>query len=270
MSARCRRTRGSAAKSAPVSLPRGASVAPSPSRFARHALARVLQRRQLGPRVERRGRRGHKGAVNLLPDIHALLPLPLAALLGAMLAFRPRRRGTPPRIPAVIQTQVILAIMGALVMIVVGASMARAFGIVGAASLIRYRSKISDPKDAGVMLMALGVGLAAGVGLYGVAIAATLFVLVVLWLVESLERHAYTRFELKIGTKNPLAVRTPLEHLLSRFHAHAELRGVSPDEIVYSVRVPVGMRVDALADRIMKLRPSGVESVEWDEKKRRD
>ena len=99
-----------------------------------------------------------------LPDLHTLLALPLAALLGAALAFRPRRRGTPPRTPAVIQTQVILALMGALVMIVVGASMARAFGIVGAASLIRYRSKISDPKDAGVMLMTLGVGLAAGVG----------------------------------------------------------------------------------------------------------
>ena len=39
----------------------------------------------------------------------ALLALPLAALLGAALAFRPRRRGTPPRSAPVIQTQIILA-----------------------------------------------------------------------------------------------------------------------------------------------------------------
>ena len=55
-------------------------------------------------------------------------------------------------------------------MLVVGASLARAFGIVGAANLIRYRSKIDDPKDAVVMLCALAVGLASGVGLYALAI----------------------------------------------------------------------------------------------------
>lgn len=204
-----------------------------------------------------------------LPDIHLLIPLPLAAVLGAALAFRPRRRGTPPRVPAVIQTQVILSVMGALVMIVVGASMARAFGIVGAASLIRYRAKISDPKDAGVMLMSLGVGLAAGVGLYGVAIMATLFVLGVLWMIESLERHTYARFELKVEAKGPATLRPQLEHLLSRCHARAELRGLGPEEMVYSVRVPVGMRVDSLSDRIMQLAPTAIRSVEWDEKKPR-
>src|ERR671915_23126 len=66
----------------------------------------------------------------------AAISLPLAAGLGAMLAFRPRRRGTPARKPAVVQTQIILALVGALVMLVVGQSLARAFGIVGAASLI--------------------------------------------------------------------------------------------------------------------------------------
>jgi uncharacterized membrane protein YhiD involved in acid resistance len=203
------------------------------------------------------------------PDLQSILALPLAALLGAALAFRPRRRGTPPRMPAVIQTQVILAIMGALVMIVVGASIARAFGIVGAASLIRYRAKISDPKDAGVMLMALGVGLAAGVGLYAVAIGATTFMLGVLWLVESLERNAYARFELKVGAKSPADTRPQVEHLLSRHHAHAELRGMKPDELTYSVRVPLGMRIDTLSERIMKLGPSGVQSVDWDEKRSR-
>lgn len=32
-------------------------------------------------------------------------------------------------------------------MLVVGTSLARAFGIVGAAGLVRYRSKIDDPKE---------------------------------------------------------------------------------------------------------------------------
>src|SRR5918993_2560801 len=72
----------------------------------------------------------------------AMVRLPLAAVLGTALALRPRRRGTPPRTAPVVQTQIILAVVGAVIMLVVGASLARAFGIVGAANLIRYRSKI--------------------------------------------------------------------------------------------------------------------------------
>ena len=202
-------------------------------------------------------------------ELQHLLSLPLAALLGAALAFRPRRRGTPPRVPAVIQTQVILAVVGALVMLVVGASMARAFGIVGAASLIRYRAKISDPKDAGVMLCALGVGLAAGVGLYLLATVATLFLLVVLYAVESLERPTYAVFELTVGAKPVAGLRPELEHLLSRHHARAELRHLAPDEVTYSVRLPVGTHIDTLSDRIVKLDPKTALTVEWDEKKAR-
>jgi len=100
---------------------------------------------------------------------HALERLPVAVALASVLALRPRRRGTPRRQAQVIQTQIILAIVGAVVMLVVGASLARAFGIVGAAGLVRYRAKIEDPKDAGVMLSTLAVGLAAGVGLWMLA-----------------------------------------------------------------------------------------------------
>lgn len=58
--------------------------------------------------------------------IMAMVRLPLAAALAAGLALRPRGRGTPPRDLAVIHTQIILAVVGALVMIVVGTSVARA------------------------------------------------------------------------------------------------------------------------------------------------
>ena len=112
--------------------------------------------------------------------IQALLALPLATGLGALLAFRPRRRGTPARSAPVIQTQIVLAIVGAVVMLIVGSSLARAFGIVGVASLIRYRAKIDDPKDAVVMLASLCVGLASGVELYGLALFSTVFILAIL------------------------------------------------------------------------------------------
>ena len=116
--------------------------------------------------------------------------LPLAAVLGTALAFRPRRRSQGARKVVVIQTQIMLAVVGAVIMLVVGNSLSRAFGIVGAAGLIRYRSNIADPKDAVVMLSSLAAGLAAGVGLYQFAAGATVFMMLVLWLVEFFEPPA--------------------------------------------------------------------------------
>ena len=156
---------------------------------------------------------------------HALSRLPIAAGLACVLAFRPRRKGTPPRQMPVIQTQIILAVVGAVVMLVVGSSLARAFGIVGAAGLVRYRAKIDDPKDAGVMLSTLAVGLAAGVGVWLLAGFATLFILALLWIVESFEPKATQLFTLKVMAKDPAAIKPKLDALLTRYRLDFELRG---------------------------------------------
>lgn len=193
--------------------------------------------------------------------------LPIAAALALLLALRPRRRGTPPRQAPVVQTQVILAVVGAVVMLVVGNSLARAFGIVGAAGLVRYRAKIDDPKDAGVMLSTLAVGLASGVGLWMLALFATAFILVVLWLVESFEPQAFQRFMLTVQAKDPATLKPKLEALLMRHRLHYELRSSTPENVTYEVKLPLDKKVDRLSNGILKLDPDNATGVEWDEKK---
>jgi uncharacterized membrane protein YhiD involved in acid resistance len=197
----------------------------------------------------------------------AAVGLAVAAVLGAALAFRPRRRGTPPRNPAVIQTQIILALVGAVVMLVVGASLARAFGTVGAASLVRYRSKIDDPKDAGIMLSCLAIGLASGVGIYVVAAVSTLFILGVVWLLESLEPESYHDFLLKLKVKESARLQDGLEAVLRRNGVKYELRTSSQDDLTYSVRVPLTKRTDKLTDAILALGGKEEMAVEWSDKK---
>ena len=198
---------------------------------------------------------------------HALSRLPVAAGLACVLAFRPRRKGTPPRQAPVIQTQIILAVVGAVVMLVVGSSLARAFGIVGAAGLVRYRAKIEDPKDAGVMLSTLAVGLAAGVGVWLLAGFATLFILAVLWIVESFEPRATQLFTLKVMAKDPAAIKPKLDDLLTRYRVEFELRGASKEELHYEVRVPTQVKTERLSDRLFKLDSANVNQVDWEEKK---
>lgn len=199
----------------------------------------------------------------------AFLSLPLAAGLGAALAFRPRRRGTPARSGPVIQTQIILAIVGAVVMLIVGSSLARAFGIVGVASLIRYRAKIDDPKDAVVMLSTLCVGLACGVDLYGLAMFSTLFILAVLFVVESLEPERRKTFELKITAADPAAMRPQVEAILRRTKLKFELRSAGAKELVYETELPLSVRTDRIANAILLLQPGGETEVAWDEKKKK-
>ena len=195
----------------------------------------------------------------------AAIRLPLAVLLGSLLALRPRRRGTPPRRAAVVQTQIILAVVGSTIMLVVGESMARAFGIVGVASLIRYRSKIDDPKDAVVMLAALAVGLAAGTGLYALSIFATVFLVVALWVIESFEPQTRT-FELSVKLGDKTATLQPqIEAVLRRCKAQFELRTVSEGEASYLVTTPSSMRTDRVAQALMALDPEGKGGVEWKE-----
>jgi hypothetical protein len=175
----------------------------------------------------------------------AAVRLPLAAILGAVLALRPKRAGTPERSMPVVETQIILSVVGALIMLVVGASLARAFGIVGAANLIRYRAKIEDPKDAVVMLSALAVGLAAGVGLYALAVFGTLFTALVLWAIESFEPVRGKAFDLRVKRKDGLLdLRPRIEGALRRFEATFEIRTSSDDELSYLVRTAPGFPVD--------------------------
>jgi uncharacterized membrane protein YhiD involved in acid resistance len=198
----------------------------------------------------------------------AMVRLPLAAALGAALALRPRRRGTPERQPAVVQTQIILAVVGAVIMLVVGASLARAFGIVGAANLIRYRSKIEDPKDAVVMLCALAVGLAAGVGLYALSVFSTVFLVAALWIIESFEPQRQKNFNLKFKAgKDTDALRPKLERVLTRFGLEFELRSSSDEEVCYDVQVPLDIQTDQVTNALLRLDPDGHAAVEWSEKK---
>jgi hypothetical protein len=197
----------------------------------------------------------------------AAISLPVAAVLSAALAFRPQRVGTPQRDLEVIHAQVILGVVGALVMLVIGDSLARAFGIVGAAGLVRYRAKVADPKDAGVMLSTLGVGLASGVGLYQLAVFGTLFLLFLLWLVESHTPQAQVHHRLKISTGDPLKFQPKIETILRKHRLSYELRASSENELEYEVMSFHNEPTDAVLRELQKLESEGVESFAWKRKK---
>jgi hypothetical protein len=117
----------------------------------------------------------------------SLIKLVVAALIGMIVTVvhRPSSRDKPLS-RSMEQAQVLLCVSGAVVMIIIGNSIARAFGIAGAASIIRFRTPVEDPKDITILFLLMGLGMATGLGAFAVAGLATAFLCVLLLVLDRL------------------------------------------------------------------------------------
>ena len=204
-----------------------------------------------------------------------IIRLMFAVLLSGVLAFRPRK-DVPlfRRSLFVSQTQILLAVVAAALMMVVGDSAARAFAIFAAASLVRFRTNIRDPKEITVLLISLALGLAAGVGRWELGIALCLFALALLWLLEFNEKEAIFRsMELTIKTRDTDRSQEILRKIFRRRRLDAEVRELDPPDekepvgrIVYYLNLPISLTTDSLSDRVLKADPN-IEKIQWSKSK---
>lgn len=86
-------------------------------------------------------------------------------------------------------TLIILCMLISVVMVIIGDSIARAFSLVGALSIIRFRTAIQDPRDIGFVFYALAVGMAVGAGNPSVAILATFLIGVIILAIYHWHQH---------------------------------------------------------------------------------
>ena len=204
------------------------------------------------------------------------LRLILATLLGAALAYRPRKRILVlKRNPYVSQTQILLAIVAAALMIIVGDNAARAFGIFAAVSLVRFRTNIRDPKEITVLLISMALGLASGVGRWDLALVLAVFALLVLWVLEWREpEQVFRSMELKVTTTNVVSTQRALRQVFKTHGFDKELRAIdreatedSPGSIVYAVDVSPMVSTDEISADILAIDGQSVRGIEWDQKK---
>ena len=104
------------------------------------------------------------------------LRLLLAFILSVFIVniYRWTHAGIPQK--SFTDTLIILCMLISIVMVIIGDSIARAFSLVGALSIIRFRTAIQDPRDIGFVFYALAVGMAIGAGNPSVAILATFLI----------------------------------------------------------------------------------------------
>ena len=70
-------------------------------------------------------------------------------------------------------TNIFISVIVCMVIMIIGNNLARAFALVGALSIIRFRTVVKDTKDTAYIFWALAAGMASGTGSYFLAIAGT-------------------------------------------------------------------------------------------------
>lgn len=104
-----------------------------------------------------------------------------ACVIGWVIGHVYRRTFTGRKFsPTLPDTHMLLCIGGAMIWLVVGNNIVRAFGLAGTIGLIRYRTVVRDPKDTPIILFSMVMGMACGLGQMKVAIVGTMVVLCIL------------------------------------------------------------------------------------------
>jgi len=160
-----------------------------------------------------------------------------------------------------VQTLVILGMLIALIMLVVGSNIARAFALVGALSVVRFRNAIKETRDVGFIFLVMAIGMAVGTRFYtlGVVAAVAISLIIVVmyrfnWFALDVQRQV-----VKVQVPPDGDYLAGIQDVLIRFTTEFELvsmesiRGGALTEIMYSVRLKKanepGELIAALSER---------------------
>jgi hypothetical protein len=188
-----------------------------------------------------------------------LAALALSVLLNLVLAYfyRETHRGLSYS-ASFTHTIIIMGVTVSLVMWIIGSNIARAFSLVGALSIIRFRNPVKDPRDVGFIFMAMAIGMATGTGFYLAAVAFTFFVCAMVYFMQRFDVGAKTIHEvlLRVHLPESLDYHSIFNDVFFKsLHDHSLLsvetvRGGTLLELVYSIQFKKGVRVPEFLDEL--------------------
>lgn len=134
----------------------------------------------------------------------------------------------------------ILLVMTSLVtcfmVIVISSNVVLSLGMVGALSIVRYRTAVKDPLDVGFLFWTVAVGVTCGAGLYIISLMGTLFVAAVYVMLVKIRnrKHQYLLI-IKYQDNAAEAVRREIEPIRKVLKNKTGVKGMT--ELTYEVRM---------------------------------
>ncbi len=209
----------------------------------------------------------------LTPSDHSLpvvvSKLVLAALLGAIIGYRQRLHVEE----YIIQAHVIISFTGALMMIIIGNEIVRAFGLLGAGSIVRYRTPVRDPKALASLFVTMAIGIAVGTNLFELALVGAVLIVALQGIVghiaDRLPPALYNPqrgYILDLTTADGGATMIDLKDVFAAHDIRYKLMEFDQSKkhakLTLKVEAPANMTTEQLTLLVLR---DGVESVSWEE-----
>ncbi|NYI06852.1 DUF4956 domain-containing protein [Allostreptomyces psammosilenae] len=147
-----------------------------------------------------------------------------------------------------VQTLVIVGMIVALILLVIGSNIARAFSLVGALSVVRFRNAVKETRDVGFVFLVMGIGMACGARFYTLAAVATVAICLIIlimsrfnWFALNVQRQV-VKVQVPAGEDHTMAIGDVLVKHTSEFElvSTESVRGGALTELLYTVRLKKG------------------------------
>jgi len=158
-----------------------------------------------------------------------IINLLISFILGLVISFvyKKTHRGLSYSQSFVV-TNIFIAVIVCMVIMIIGNNLARAFALVGALSIIRFRTVVKDTKDTAYIFWSLAVGMAAGTGSYFLALAGTIiitFIAIILY-VTNYGSIYKSEFILQFRSKNDNDKKNEYNNVISDYTKSSKLLNV--------------------------------------------
>ena len=180
----------------------------------------------------------------------ALVSFFLSLLVGY--TYRITHQG-PSYSQTTVHTMIIMSVVVSLIMLIIGTNIARAFSLVGALSIIRFRNAVKESRDVAFFFLAMAIGMACGTQHHAIAMLFTLLICPMIYGLARFEVGAKPMMEvlLKLTMGEGIDYRSAFSEVFYKHLHDADLLSVDSDgsgkmELIYSVTMRKGAQEQAL------------------------
>lgn len=160
-----------------------------------------------------------------------------------------------------VQTLVLNGMVVAIIMLVIGSNIARAFALVGSLSIIRFRNAVKETRDVGFIFFTMAIGMAVGTKFYLLAVVAAVVISLVILLMTRLNMFARKVVSqiLKVQVPNDAPYDTIFDPVFLKYTSSSELISVDTvhsgmlTELTYSIGLKKQSKVQEFLTEVKQL-----------------
>ncbi|KGE20144.1 DUF4956 domain-containing protein [Paenibacillus wynnii] len=182
---------------------------------------------------------------------NAIITILLSIALGGIISFTYMKTNPNSYSQSFTLTMVLLPVIVAIIILLIGSNIARAFSLAGAFSIIRFRSAPGDPKDITFVLFTMASGLACGVGSFGYAVLFTVILCVLMFILNHFNFGVRKTLQkmLKVTIPENLGYDEAFDEIFKKYNIRYELKKIRTTELGSLYELVYAVSMDGLTNQ---------------------